>query len=507
MSRGTPFRFARFGKGLNTTVGPYSLREGYADDPQGLGSEARDLLNVVSSRHGNISRRDGCVDLKTLTPSTTLITSGSVIGQDAGSFVVASTSAGSLVAFDPNTPTAVTTLVSSGLSTSAPWKFLRLPVVSAKGPAYGMNGTDTPRWTTGAGSGATQTNTWTATSGTVPNGKMMVYWENSVFVSGVAANPERVYWSYPGDPLNWPSENVVGFEPNDGSPVTAIASLGPNLLVFKERGIWAVYDSETGANRKVADGVGTLSPDSVVSTEQGCFFFDPQQGFMVTDGQTVKVVSKQLDKTLSELSNAARSTVSAAYYEGHYYASVELVDGRALFDFDTQLDSWWKHSPKVSQLLLWDRGSGVELVGVNSTKGQLLVMFKSGESKDDGVTYESYWMGPYHMFGAPHLRKRCRQIHFDGRGTVDVYVGVDYSLTKGDFQQTNPFSGSGADDVFGGSGSFGGEGYFGQQVTIGEDVVYTPGIGRSFSVSLYSASSQYWELDAYTMLMTQRKNN
>lgn len=506
MSRGAPFRFARFGRGLNTTVGPYSLKEGYADDPQGLGSEARDLLNVVSTRHGNISRRDGAVNVKTLSPSTDVILSASTIGQDSGSFVVVATNAGNLVAVDANVPANQTTLA-TGLSTSAPWTFLRLPVVSSKGPAYGMNGTNTPRWTTGAGSGATQTNTWVATSGTVPNGTLMAYWENSVFVSGVAANPERLYWSYPGDPLNWPAASVVGFEPNDGSPITAIANLGPNLLVFKERGIWAVYDSETGANRKISDGVGTLSPRSVVSTEQGCFFFDPKQGFMVTDGATVKPIGQQLDGALASLSVAEQSSVAAGYYSGHYYASISIGGVRFLFDYDTILNSWWKHSLSLSQLLLWDRGAGLKILGVSSAKAQLLELFVTGELTDDGATFESYWSGPFHTFGAPHLLKRCRQVHLDGRGVVDIYVAIDYEPTKGDFQDASQFSNAESASTFGGGGSFGGAGYFGQQVTIGEDVVYTPGIGRSFGVSLYSASPQYWELDAYTMLMTQRKSN
>ena len=45
--------------------------------------------------------------------------------------------------------------------------------------------------------GVGSTANWTATDsgGTVPNGKFLVYNQNQVFVSGVAANPSRVYWS------------------------------------------------------------------------------------------------------------------------------------------------------------------------------------------------------------------------------------------------------------------------------------------------------------------------
>lgn len=505
MARGTPYRFSRFGRGLNTTDGPYGLREGYADDPSGLGSECRSVLNVVSRHRGNVCRRDGCVDVVTLASPANLTTSMSIIGQDGASFAVCSTDAGKLVAVSSAGPAVVSTLVASGLA-SNPWTFVRAPVQSSKGPAWGMNGVDTPRWTTGAGSGAAQTNTWVATTGTLPNGSLLTTWENSMFVSGVSAYPYRLYWSYPGEPLNWPAASVVDLGADSADPITALASLGPNLLVFKERGIWAVYDSETGANRKIADNVGTLSPRSVIPTEKGCYFFDPQQGLMVTDGSTVVRVSNQLDETFKYLTAGQKSSVSCAYWQQSVYVSVEEVSGRAIYQLDTQLDSWWQHSPRVSQLAVWDRGEGAQLVAASAVQGQIVHLFKRGETQDLGVTFDSYWSGPFHTFGAPHLRKRARRIHLDGRGTVDVYVATDYDVTKGTFEQKSVFGAGATSSAFGGAGSFGESGSFGSQISIGEDVVYTSGIGRSFSLSVYSAASEYWELDAYTMLMNQMRN-
>jgi hypothetical protein len=506
VARGTPYRFSRFGRGLNVSAGPYSLREGYVDDPSGLGAECRDLMNVTSRRRGNVCRRDGCVDVVTLSPSTPEINGLSVIGQDASSFAVISTSDGDLRAVSSAVPSVVSTLVLSGLSTSAPWRFVRAPVQSSAGPAWGMNGVDTPRWTTGAGSGAAETNTWVASTGTVPNGSLLTTYENSLFVSGVAAYPYRVYWSYPGEPLHWPTASVVDLGKDSADPITAIVSLGPNLLVFKERGIWVIYDSETGANRKIADNVGTLSPESVVATEQGCFFLDPQQGVMVTDGAAARPVSLQIATALNGLTITQLSSASASFIDAHLYLSVQEGSTRVVYDYDTVLNSWWKHSPTVSHFAVWDRGVGPRLIGVNAVKGQVLELFRPGELLDDGAVFSSWWTGPFHTFNAPHLRKRTRRIHLDGRGTLDVYVAVDYDVTRGEYQATTPFSASADASVFGGAGTFGGSGSFAQQVTIGEDVIYTSGIGRSFSIGLYSSAGQYWELDAYTMLMTQMRN-
>lgn len=357
MARGNAARFARFARGLNTTDGPYGLKEGYVDDPSGLGSEARDLENVVSRHRGNVSRRDGCVALYSFVDTAEQFRDLSVIGQDATGFVIGSTTAGRIVALDEDET--LTELVAP--TVSGGWTFIAAPVVSTLGPAYGMNGVDTPHETDGTLAG---TGNWTAvTSGTLPNGSLLAYHENEVFVSGVTAYPQRIYWSYPGDPCKWPAENVLDLD-KGGAPVTALCSSGPDMLVFKERELWAIYDSETGANRKVADGVGTISPRSVVATEQGTFFLDPQQGVMVTDGGTVRPASLQLDRTFAAISYAFKATASATYFNGHYYLAVEdETQTRVVFDLDTQLGSWWKHTPPVECLAVWDNGTAPKLVG------------------------------------------------------------------------------------------------------------------------------------------------
>lgn len=498
MSRGRPYRFARFARGLNTTDGPYGLKEGYEDDPSGLGSECRDALNVISRQRGNVSRRDGCASL--LTHADAII-SLSIIGQDADSFTLVARDTGKLYAVDDNLT--ATELV-TGLSTSAPWQFLRL-TGTAYGPAYGMNGVDTPRETDGTLAG---TGTWTATAGSVPNGTMMAYHENRVMVVGVAATPYRLYASTPGDPRDWDTSAnswVVDFAPDDGSPITGIASLGPYLLVFKERGIWVVYDAETGANRKIVDDAGTTSHRSIATTERGCYFLDPASGVSVTDGQTVTVISDQISDSLDSISYSNKATATAAHFKDHYYLSVSYAGARHIFDFDSELNSWWLHDPQVAAFGVWDRGNGPALIGaMTSPEGSLWEMFKEGETQDASTTYTSYWSGPYHTFGAPHLLKRCRELHMDGRGVVDVYVATDYEIGQGDDEGEASFDTTGT--TFGGSGTYGGSGSFAGTLLIGEQSLFNLGVSRAWSVSFYTDSASSWEIDAYTMLMDHRKD-
>lgn len=501
MARGTKVaKFAHFGRGLNTADGVYGLREGYADDPQQTGSECRNVLNVVSQHRGNISRRNGCIKL--LQDAHTF-KDLSIVGNGSGSFALASSTAGGLYAISSSY--AVTQLVAAaGLSTSAPWSFMRLPVITTSGPAYGMNGVDTPRETDGTLAG---TSTWVATTGIVPNGTIMDYWENTLWVAGVAATPESIFWCETGDPLTWPVANTTKFSPGDGLPITGLRAQGSYLLVFKERGIWRVYDSTTSANTKVAEGVGTLSPDSVVSSPSGTFFLDPKLGVHLTDGTNVRRIGAQIQPLLDGIADSDLPSVSAAFVNGHYYLSAIFAGARKILDYDVELDSWWVHSPTASTLAAWDRGGDIELIGLLAGTGTLWQMFVDGAFDDDGATFEAYWSGPFHAFGDPHLRKRMNEIHVDARGAVDVYVATDFDSGAGGLESSIDFSAADTGGTFAGAGTFAGTvGIFAAGGAVGEGWLYSLGVGRTWSLTFYSASASFWEVDAYTCSLTTRKD-
>ena len=499
MARGRAYRFRRFGRGLNTADGVYNLREGYEDDPQGLGAECRDCLNVVSEDRGKVRKRDG---------STTLFTDSDVkdlnaVDSDANALLLYSTTAGDLLARKGDGTTS--TLVASGLSATARWKFLRLPEIPSSTVLayYGCNGVDTPRLVTNT-SGTIAVATWPQNAGTRPNGRYMVYAGNRVFVAGDDADRYRVYASNVGDPTRWDQGYSVQFDPDDGEIVTGLGTVGPYVLVFKERKVFVIYDLDTGANRKVTDQAGTLSPDSVIPSERGTFFLDAERGVMVTDGQEARRVSEQIQPTLDRIDATDFDGVVGAFWRNHYYLGAEL-DGtgtRYLLDYHLELDSWWLHSHGSVALATWDTGDGPTLLSAHATT--VATLFVSGENVDAGTVFRATWSGPFHSFGSAHLLKRCREVHLDGSGTVGVYVANDFRPGAGTLEESAVLSDD--TDTFGGSGTYGGSGTFGGEVTIGEDSLYSLGVGRVWSVTFQSEDTNTWEIDSYTMLMTARKD-
>lgn len=496
MARGNPSRFRRFARGLNTADGPYGLQEGFEDDPSGRGSECRACLNVVSRSRGNVGKRDGCTDIASVAATTPL--SLAAIGQDAAGFLIAACGDGSLRTLSAALSF---TTVATGLSTTAPWSWVR----DDDGYAYGSNGTDTPRKVNAAGS-----TTWTPTSTVVTspgsvNCRYLTQAGNRTFSAGDAARPYSLFISEIADPTVLTAE--VQFNPGSNYPITGLGTSGPYVLVFTERDIYVVYDTETGANRKLATGAGTLAHRTIVETEKGTFFLDARRGMMVCDGATApRAIGDQIRPEWDKIAQEDHAAAGGVWFDRHYYLSAPFDGTLSILDYDSELDSWWPQSPATAEMAVWDRGEGAGLVGLVGYEATTEVwdMFVPDVPDDPHSTFQSFWSSPFHVFGNGHLRKRGREIHFDGRGKLRVFLAGDYRPNDGDNDDDFDFDFTSEGGIFGGTGTFGGVGTFGGSVTVGEDSLYSFGVARSWSVTVRSDGADYWEMDAYTMLMTTR---
>lgn len=502
MARGTPYRFARFGRGLNTTDGPYSLKEGYEDDPAQRGSESRGCLNVVSRSRGNIGRRNGCQSLSNLAiggATTPQALSTFTAGSGSDSFLFVAYDNGTLVAI--STTYAVTTL-GTGLSTFLPWYWVR----GTGDIYYGTNGSTRLRVNLSALPTIT-TSSWNPTSSVVTSpgsvyARFSLTTSNRTFSAGDASRPYSFFISEINDPTALVAE--VQLNPAAGYPITGLGTSGPYVLAFTEREIHVIYDTETGANRRLATGFGTLAPRSIVETENGTFFLDSRAGVMVCDGNTApRPIGTQIQPTWDSIGPSLQSSFTGVWHRRHYYLSGQYGSSWGMLDYDADLDSWWPNSVSARAVGVWSpQGAGtarmVGLYGSGAGQSQLWQLFVEGRGSDPDGDFTSYWSSPFHTFGAPHLRKRGREIHFDGKGLVSVTLTGGYDPTVGTPDKTTTLTSAGTGRPSGGSG------VVTSGIQIGEDSVYSFGVARAWSVTFTGVSDFYWEIDAYTMLMTAR---
>lgn len=498
--RGTPYRFVDFRGGLNTKAAPYLIDE----------NECRDCLNVVSTVRGSIKKRNGNITFcSSFAGPPPFITS--LFGLNVGSTSLIA--AGGTKLYSVSTGGTATDITGgSVLTTGLRWAFTAAPASGGQGPLYGINGTDTPKYWTGSGNIAD----WTATVGTVPNGTIMCYYKNRVWIAGVPGFPSRLFFSDLGDPRSWTATNTVDFDPSDGQTITGIGTAGPYLLIFKQSKVFQVYDLNTGANRPLSQSVGCIAPRTVVESPIGTFFLSADQGVFVSNGNSLRNVSDKIKPTLTNLAASVSANSAGAFYNDHYYLSVPTSGSRnnITLDYDTTTDSWWKHSNTASQFALWrpSSASAVELYGAEDIASPIVdKCYVPDTFQENGSAFSYSFTGPWLAYKQPYLRKRLRQIHVDGRGTWDLCLATNF-LNAEEVIKSNIFAGSGAaGTTFGGAGSFGGDGLFGDVAGQEDARAYSPGfpvnnVARSFSIEFQGNSSTDAEIDAYTTMITPRKN-
>ena len=114
-----------------------------------------------------------------------------------------------------------------------------------------------------------------ALAGTPPVGNIGIVWQNYLWFAGVSTARARLYFSAVGDPGTWPSVNFIDVpSPYDGDPITGLAILYGNLIVFKRNSIYIIQgtDPTTFVVSKTNAAVGCVSPYSVVSVDNLVYF-------------------------------------------------------------------------------------------------------------------------------------------------------------------------------------------------------------------------------------------
>lgn len=501
VAAGGMIRVGKWTGGRNTNAGPYDLKP----------NESPDLFNMIPTPRGGWRKRDGYLDM---TNGSDLVEQPKSLGRVTGvggttTKLVAGTDT-KLIALQP-----ATAGVSLFTGTNAFWEFVQGPVTTgSQGPLFAMNGVDAPQYWDGA-AGATAN--WTASVGAVPNGRYMRYKQNRLWVAGVTSDPSALFFSNLGDFRDWPVSNVVRFDPNDGEAIMGIGSIGPYLIVFKPNKAWIVYDLDRGLNRPLGENVGTRSHRSIVESELGTFFLDPDKGVMVTNGQSVKRISENITPDLRALKQEYLPRVAAAFWRGHYYLSVPDSTGTPslVHDYSTELDSWWLHDAAVWQFVVTDFPGNADatlrdelLFGAISADQRWAQIFRPNQlsdrigSTDNPISFRGK-TAPLDLDGSVVTRKQVEELRLDGRGQVDVYEYPDFSpqgIPLGTVALTPVDTGQ-WEVSDGGSWEVDDGGFWEGSTSLGQDSLYTLGVARTWGFEVRGASILDFELEAMSVLL------
>jgi len=302
----------------------------------------------------------------------------------------------------------------------------------------------------------------TAGRGDAPRGKYLAVWRNRLWVAGVAANPNRVYWSGAGDPTVWTTTNFVDIHDPRGDFITSIfpspnigtdADGADGVLVYKQRSAHRIIDDADnilgtvsgGANVMIDASTGALTHRSV-KTLNGRVYSVGKNGIYSTDGHSSLVLESDQLGTL--IPNALTATGAANLlglaYQGSYLVAATTLGGASntlLLELCATLGRTGGHPIMAHTIPV-----GAMTIFTDSTQGQQAIITTPGDG--NGRAYFLFQGGTDGVLTTPITAtattgvsqfgldavKRMRRIRAVGRGSLTIGVLADFITGTGDQQ-------------------------------------------------------------------------
>jgi hypothetical protein len=288
--------------------------------------------------------------------------------------------------------------------------------------------------------------------------------------------PDRVRFSHPLFPESWRENDFIDVV-GGGTGVTALVPFGSHILVFKPRGVYAVYgyNAETFQVVQVTAELGAVSPQAVAASETDVYFFSWPEGLFKYNGSTVVDMFDKLRPlvNLGELNETLLDGIYVDWFNRRMFLSLpvgedpvviwgydelgklydnvgDVYGGRVSAEKPTNTFVW---DPTIGKSGAWSRYQsadgfafvcGEDWVAADGTRLPVVVhpfqphvlQFKRGFCRDeiDGVLvpYQSYFVTSWYDAGSAPMKKFWRRPEF-----VLQHQNVAYTLNVDVYEDWN----------------------------------------------------------------------
>ena len=311
-----------------------------------------------------------------------------------------------------------------------------------------------------------------------PSARFTAAFKNVLFVDGGEMDPTRLYYSRPLQPDTYKADDYFEVGTREGGDITALAPYYNSLLVFRENAIDLIRGDAVNGFELVPfiQGVGTLSPHTIVPIPNVGLSFLSQDGIYILKGGLdggsslqLQKISQGLQEFFDRLSRdklpAAVGAYSQRERELHYYMSIDgqpTLNKGIVFHVDNKTFSERDSFPvkcittdKDGNLIAgYDENnvySGAPALSTNQeAKGGIFVIsgtrqmgYKwSGSAYVDNDDIQSKFRSSWHDFGYGPIKKHVKYVYLYilTKGNVDLALEIykDRSWANGNqTQQTN----------------------------------------------------------------------
>ncbi len=253
-----------------------------------------------------------------------------------------------------------------------------------------------------------------------------------IWGSGIAGEPDAVYWSRAFDPADWSGNEdmpeqgggVVLIPTWNGGRVVALRALFNDVLVFKDDDLFRVVGTYPGNYEVVrVNGVtGPVAPQSIVSSADGCYFLS-HDGLCAYNGVSVgNVLTDRAREVFGRVNPSAAAGAAAAIHKDRLYLALPL-DGASFNNAVLEVDL------TRGACLLRENLAAASFLPFDEQlllAGQDGLIYRMDHSRTyAGAPIQAHWIGPWRDLKAPDTVKYFESINMHAGGTLRVRLETE----------------------------------------------------------------------------------
>lgn len=286
--------------------------------------------------------------------------------------------------------------------------------------------------------GGTPLDLGTATQGPYP----MVYWKNRILMGGMDNKKSRLHYSDKGNPETPVAaaygNNFIDFLDDDSSlGISALVPHQESCMVFREKGIWQIYDQTTFANKRLIVGQGCQGRHHACSHPNGRVYFlsgvDNQLYSISLRGDLIL----ESDKIFADLASLSVASGDQVLLGPRLQVILRKTgSGSPTYEFvpfaKPGEGAWFRH--RFAGAAVNHFFHGVEMTSANqrSIMGNqagdtnLRIYFSNTltDVQDTGTDFDPYWLTSWRPFISEEPLERLRRIHaiYGGQVALDIFA-------------------------------------------------------------------------------------
>lgn len=248
---------------------------------------------------------------------------------------------------------------------------------------------------------------------------------NRLWVAHVENDPTFLQWSDLGDYETWPAANFAAA----AGEITGIVPGFGQLYIFTPNRVEILVGTggvtTTEGIQTLLEGVGCVAPRTI-ATHAGVIFFLGHEGVWQLVGGQVRLVSRNIEPAVTNLTPLQRESAVGVIYDGRYWLSLLSGSKREVYVYDIQ-HGWWTKFTGIdaTTFSVFDGAQDTSLLLSGDSKGKIWRQ-DTGEA-DDEERIEATWKSKIFL-PVPDWNCQFRSLALRTNriyGSVDIAWSVD----------------------------------------------------------------------------------